>query len=122
MKDIACRGGDWHLDGTYKLLKMGKPLWIMSTKDSFGKVFPILFFMTPDETKGSIEMVLTSYKEWLGHHPQSIITDCQRSLQNAVKEVFDCQGYLCVFHILRAIRSNIKTKMKDISKDMLGVK
>ena len=58
MKKIGTSTNEWNIDATYQILKCKKGLWIISCKDLSNHVFPILFFITPDETAHSLSFVL----------------------------------------------------------------
>ena len=110
MGEVAKMTNEWHIDATYKLLRSGRGLWIISTKENeSGKVFPLLFFVIPNEKAETIQIVLEEYKKWVGNAPESFIADCQKSIKKSVTEVFDqSKFFLCIFHILRATKKQIQ--------------
>ena len=59
MKEVAKNSEEWHIDATYKILKNGRCLWIISTKEKNSqKVFPLLFFLIPNEKASTLSIVL----------------------------------------------------------------
>lgn len=109
MGEVAKMTNEWHIDATYKVLKSGRGLWIISTKENESeKVFPLLFFVIPNEKSEIIQIVLEEYKKWVGNAPESFIADCQKSIKKSVGTVFDqSKFFLCIFHILRATKKQI---------------
>ena len=109
MKEVAKNSEEWHIDATYKILKNGRGLWIISTKEKNSqKVFPLLFFLIPNEKASTLSIVLEKYKNWVGDLPQTFIADCQKSIKKSVKATFDdSKFFLCIFHILRATKKKI---------------
>ena len=101
---------EWHIGATYKILRNGRGLWIITTKEkTTQKVSPLLFFLIPNEKASSIKKVLEEYKNWIGYAPDTFIADCQLSIQNSVEFVYDeSKFFLCIFHILRATKKNIE--------------
>ena len=110
MGEVAKMTKEWHIDATYKILRSGRGLWIISTKENDSeKVFPLLFFVIPNEKTETIQIVLEEYKKWVGDAPTSFIADCQKSIKKSVTEVFDqSKFFLCIFHILRATKKQIQ--------------
>ena len=115
MGEVAKKSQEWHIDATYKILKNGRGLWIISTKETDSQnVFPLLFFLIPNEKASTIEIVLNEFKNWLDYAPESFIADCQLSIQNSVESVYDdSKFFLCIFHILRATKKNIEKYISD---------
>ena len=109
MKEVAILSNEWHIDATYKILKNKRGLWIISTKqDLTERVFPLLFFIIPNERSSTLSEVLEAYKEWVGFSPESFIADCQKSIENSISDTFDdSKFFLCIFHILRAVKKQL---------------
>ena len=84
MKYIATSNKEWNLDATYQIMACKKGLWIISCKDVNQKVFPILFFLVPNETTISLSYILLAFKNWIGYEPDCFINDCQKSIQNSI--------------------------------------
>ena len=110
MKYIATQNTEWNIDATYRILKCKKGIFIIATRDLNKKAFPLLFFIVPRESAECIAHVLQEYKKWVQYEPYCFINDCQKAIINSVKSTFSCEDFLCVFHIIRAVRHQINNK------------
>ena len=105
MIKIAKMQREWFIDATYNIIE-GKGLWIMACK-LFEKVFPFLFFLCPDEKADTLSFILSNFKDHIEYEPDLFMHDCQKSITLSIGKCFDSKQFLCMFHILRAVRKSV---------------
>jgi len=105
------------MDSTYKVNRFNMPLFQATGITCLGSSFNAFFCLISDETEASHTWILQQYKDLLRAYdiddPYIIITDFDRGLKNAAKDVFPItQQQICVWHIMKNVVHNIKKKWR----------
>ena len=118
--------GCYHFDGTYKLVKNGFPLIVLSRTDAVHRVHPIAFCLTSHEQ----EIDFTNFYEGLitlsddldiEFDPEYIVQDAWDASYNAATNLFENVSILmCYFHVMKNCKDIYKQypqpKQKIIKK------
>ena len=95
----------FHLDATYRILKLCYPVIVIGVSDVNRKFFPIAFMITSHETEEDYLNFFTSFIKItsqlnLKFDPKYIVIDACKALAKAIKKCFpNCKIIMCYFHL-----------------------
>lgn len=117
------------IDGTYKLLEMRTPVFIIHVEDANGCTEVVCVAVLVQEDSESLMWLLAKFKElnpaWV--HTTCIMSDKDLLERDVLRRSFPFSSLLiCVFHTLRTFRRevscaklNIKPEERDLALELL---
>ncbi|KAL5564582.1 hypothetical protein UlMin_027746 [Ulmus minor] len=102
-----------HMKGNYRGV-----LFIVVCHDANQQIFPMAFGIGDSENDASWIWFLWRLKENFGERPgHVIVSNCHRSINKAVKEVFPNVFHgLCIYHLLKNLKAKFKRKTKELEE------
>ena len=98
------------MDATYKTNRYNMPLLLISSVDPFGRSYVVACCLLRNESTSVYDMALASFKKLFGSvmpFPNTIVTDQERSLMNAIDNQFPGSSHqLCRWHLSENIKKN----------------
>jgi len=95
----------FHMDATYRILKLCYPVSVIGVSDVNRKFFPIAIMITSHETEEDYLNFFTSFIKItsqlnLKFDPKYIVIDACKALAKAIKKCFpNCKIIMCYFHL-----------------------
>jgi len=106
------------IDATYKLLKIGLPVYLMLCEDSNGQSEIVALCMIASEDATSIKWMLDTFKtcnkKWTD--VRAVMADKDIKERDVIKELFpDSFVLICLFHTLRTFAREVKCDKMGIT-------
>lgn len=107
--DYLCFGDVIAFDSTYRTNAYNKPLVLIIGLNHHRKTNVYGFSLLSDETQYTYTWLLTTFLEAMdGKCPQTVITDEDRAMRNAIQTVFPHAIHrLCSWHLARNAQTNV---------------
>ena len=119
--------GVLQIDGTYRLTKNNYPWIICGVVDRQGKLHPIAFMISNQETILEFKALLTgiinlAYKLDINCDPDFIMMDSSDATHNAVSEIFpNATILMCYFHVMKNIKKYCQKPLTNSQYESLLV-